>query len=711
MTKRPTVPRVRQGLGAGLSWVREAFGLVLAALLCGTAHADYRAADTAAGDRNWERVLQECKADADAGEKNCQSHLGKLYKTGLGVTRNLPLSVDYLKKCAAQGQMYCEEMLGDSYKNGLGVKTDMAEALRLFKVSAARGNPWAFNNLGNMYRFGLGLARNSEEAARNYRIAADKGNGSAQANLADLYRLGEGVEKNGDTAFQYALKSTRQNYGVGWNILGLLYRDGLGVRQDIDKAIESFKKAVDPSASFPSPTAYANLATIYYQGRGVPVNWDEAMRWGALGLRIEQRDCMVLVGNILVQKKDRTNADGERAFNLAKAAYDLGTPGATSLLGALYKEGIGTAANLPQAVRYFQEGREMGDIGSLVHLGRLHLEGLGLPKDEAKAREYLFLARANIDRLGPGNRKFVESYFSKLESDSKKQAPGEAAKNATTPAPALDEGQAALLLRLEKLQKQLDNLQASANTINGNQVMPSASHMAVRKALVIGNDKYQHVQQLNNAREDAAAIAKSLGQLGFEVSLHQDLDEKAFKQALRDFRGNLAGGEEVLFFFAGHGVQLGSANFLLPTDIKGDNEEQVKDEAVELQRVLDDLKSKNSKFALAIVDACRDNPFKQSGRAIGGRGLAPTTAATGQMVMFSAGAGQQALDKLGNSDKDKNGVFTRVLLKEMIKPGIPVDRVLRNVRNEVLKLSKSVGHEQTPALYDQAVGDFYFLLK
>ena len=78
------------------------------------------------------------------------------------------------------------------------------------------------------------------------------------------------------------------------------------------------------------------------------------------------------------------------------------------------------------------------------------------------------------------------------------------------------------------------------------------------------------------------------------------------------------------------------------------------------------------------------------------------------MVMFSAGAGQQALDKLGQKDPDKNGLFTRVLLKEMVKPQVTVDRVLRNVRNEVVQMSKSVGHEQTPALYDQAVGDFYF---
>jgi uncharacterized caspase-like protein len=155
-------------------------------------------------------------------------------------------------------------------------------------------------------------------------------------------------------------------------------------------------------------------------------------------------------------------------------------------------------------------------------------------------------------------------------------------------------------------------------------------------------------------------------------------------------------------------VQLGSANYLLPTDIRADHEEQVKDEAIPLQRILDDLNDRKAKFALAVVDACRDNPFQSKGRSIGGRGLAPTSAASGQMVMYSAGAGQQALDRLGPNDQERNGLFTRVLLREMTVPGQSVDRVLRIVRNEVVKLARGVGHEQTPALYDQAIGEFFF---
>lgn len=229
-----------------------------------------------------------------------------------------------------------------------------------------------------------------------------------------------------------------------------------------------------------------------------------------------------------------------------------------------------------------------------------------------------------------------------------------------------------------------------------------------RRALVIGNDLYGSIAKLENAREDARTIAANLTALGYQVTLKLDLNEKEMKSAIRTFAAQVQGGDEVLFFFAGHGVQLGAANYLLPTDIAGEDEAQVKDEAIQLQRILDDMAERKAKFTLAMIDACRDNPFKASGRAIGGRGLAPTTAATGQMVIFSAGIGQQALDKLGPTDKNKNGVFTRVFAQEMQKPGLSIDLIVKNVRNQVAELAKSVGREQVPAIYDQVLGDFYF---
>lgn len=260
---------------------------------------------------------------------------------------------------------------------------------------------------------------------------------------------------------------------------------------------------------------------------------------------------------------------------------------------------------------------------------------------------------------------------------------------------------------MERLRAQLAQLQTTPST-----AAPSLRPLPPnprRKALVMGNNAYEHVTRLDNAQTDALAIADALQAVGFQVTIGRDLSERRMKETLRQFRQTVQGGDEVVVYFAGHGVQLANTNYLLPVDIRGQNEEEVKDESIPLQRILDDMQERRAGFMLAIIDACRDNPFRIATRAARSRGLAPTSAATGQMIIFSAGTGQQALDKLGNHDTERNGLFTRLLLREMKKPGQSIDRIVRSVRTEVARLAKTVGHEQTPAVYDQTLGDFYFI--
>ncbi len=170
----------------------------------------------------------------------------------------------------------------------------------------------------------------------------------------------------------------------------------------------------------------------------------------------------------------------------------------------------------------------------------------------------------------------------------------------------------------------------------------------------------------------------------------------------------MAGGDEVVLYFSGHGVQLGSDNYLLPVDVRSESEYQVRDDGLPLSSVLRDIRGARPAFTLAVIDACRDNPFEGAGKAIGGRGLTGVAGATGQMVIYAAGEGQRALDRLNNADPIKNGVFTRVFVKEMERPGVPIDQVLKNVRVEVNRQAQSVRHEQVPAIYDQVLGNFYF---
>lgn len=686
--------------------------LVQLVLLCAglglplTALSDYRASAGAMKQKDYAKALQECQADAEKGDKDCQSNLGYLYKNGLAVEKDHAVALAWLRKAAAQGQMHAEEMLGDSYRNGLGVTRNYAEALRLFRLSSAKGNPWAFNNLGNLYRFGQGIRKDPAEAVRNFRIAAEKGNPAGQASLADMYRLGEGIERNPDEAFQWALKASKQDWPSGHNMLGLLFRDGIGVRQDTPRAIELFKLAIDGGNAI----AHANLARIYLNGIGVPANLDEAAKWAQGGVQANEPHAMTVLSAVYRRGTKQIPANKELAFDLTSKAAATGNSAALNQLGFYYRDGIGTAVDFAKAAELLQQAVAKGNHDAVVNLAFQYEKGLGVPKDEARALRDYRQALQYPDLTG-GARNLAEASLKSLGAVATDPA---SARPVVAPAAAgSDEGyeisRKELLDKLSRMERQLASLQASSNSATmSTTVAEKQIVFANRRALVIGNDLYTDVPRLNNAGADAEAMAKALEAVGYQVSTHLNVNEKRFKQVLRDFRLLVQGGDEVLVFYAGHGVQLGNANYLLPIDIRGDHEEQIKDEAIQLQKILDDLEDRKVKFALAVIDACRDNPFKGKGRAIGGRGLAPTTAATGQMIMFSAGSGQQALDKLGEHDKDRNGLFTRVFVKEMMASGVSVDRVLRNVRNEVVRQAKSVGHEQTPALYDQAIGEFYF---
>jgi hypothetical protein len=235
---------------------------------------------------------------------------------------------------------------------------------------------------------------------------------------------------------------------------------------------------------------------------------------------------------------------------------------------------------------------------------------------------------------------------------------------------------------------------------------------AMRRALVIGNDSYKYAEPLKNAREDARAMAAELKGFGYDVTLRLDQSQKEMQATLRDFREKVNEGEEVLFFFSGHAVEIDGKNFLTPIDTVGVSPSQLADDSIDLKvGVLEPLSKKKVKLTLALIDACRDNPFLKNSSTRnfnGARGLAPTSPAVGQLIVYSAGSGQTALDRLGPNDPSKNGLFTRVFLQEMKKVDLPIDRVIKNVRTEVVRLAKTIGHEQVPAIYDEVVGDFYF---
>jgi hypothetical protein len=180
-------------------------------------------------------------------------------------------------------------------------------------------------------------------------------------------------------------------------------------------------------------------------------------------------------------------------------------------------------------------------------------------------------------------------------------------------------------------------------------------------------------------------------------------------KAVETLTDSITGGDQVVVFFAGHGVQIKTGSYLLPTDIEASSESEVEKTAYALNDLTDKLSDAKASFALVMVDACRDNPIKSKGRSIGNsRGLSPIDPPKGQMVVFSASKGQQALDRLNDDDDNPNGVFTREFIKRIRLTGVRVEDMVRDVQDSVEALARTVSHDQRPAMYSESRGNFYF---
>ena len=239
-----------------------------------------------------------------------------------------------------------------------------------------------------------------------------------------------------------------------------------------------------------------------------------------------------------------------------------------------------------------------------------------------------------------------------------------------------------------------------------------------RVALVIGNDKYANLParaQLERAVNDARAIRQALKDVGFEVAVIQNASRSAFNAKWQQFLLSVAEGDVVAFYFSGHGVEIEGLNFLIPSDIpqiEYGRQEQIKRKSISVSELLLDLQKRKPGLSLLILDACREHPlipdaFKSAGGAPGG--LAKMDAPNGTFIMYSAGAGQTALDRLPlpMADPDPvNSVFTRKLLPLMRLKGLELTELAREVRKQVHALAATVPHAQTPAYYDGVLGKF-----
>jgi hypothetical protein len=233
---------------------------------------------------------------------------------------------------------------------------------------------------------------------------------------------------------------------------------------------------------------------------------------------------------------------------------------------------------------------------------------------------------------------------------------------------------------------------------------PASAWAGKRVALVIGNSTYQTVPQLPNPSRDADSVAKMFRDAGFDsVELAINVGNLEFKRAIRKFETKADQAEMAVIYYAGHGLEIGATNYLIPIDARLASDRDADDEAISLERLVSSADGA-SRLRLIILDACRDNPFVNTmrrERKVASRGVTaglgkvePTS--TDTLVAYAAKAGSTADD--GDGD---HSPFTAAILKDLTIPGLDVRLAFGRVRDDVLK---STGSRQEPFVYGSLGG-------
>ena len=222
-----------------------------------------------------------------------------------------------------------------------------------------------------------------------------------------------------------------------------------------------------------------------------------------------------------------------------------------------------------------------------------------------------------------------------------------------------------------------------------------------RLALIVGNSDYQKQGDLsNNPINDANDLAKALKELGFEVILRTNANQKEMTSALEEFSGKFRQGGIALFFYAGHGIQVDGENYLISVDAKLEAKADVVYETLPVGKVLGRMEDAGNEVNIIILDACRNNPFGRNWTRSIDRGLAQVTAPTGSFIAYATAPG-----KLAENGTGRNGLFTQHILKHIKTPNLSISDLFQQVRQGVVTQTRK---KQVPWDSSSLIGKFSF---
>jgi hypothetical protein len=213
------------------------------------------------------------------------------------------------------------------------------------------------------------------------------------------------------------------------------------------------------------------------------------------------------------------------------------------------------------------------------------------------------------------------------------------------------------------------------------------------------------VARLDNPRNDARLMAKTLAELGFSLvggGAQLDLDKASLDKVVQSFGQQIQGADVTLFYYAGHGVQVNGANYLVPVDANATREADVDFQMLEIGKVLNQMQGSGTRLNMVILDACRNNPFGGRGLRSAEGGLAQMRAPDGTLISYATQPGSVAQDGANG-----HSPFTEALAKTIREPGLDIFQTFNEVG---LIVKRATGGSQQPWVSSSPIdGKFYFV--
>lgn len=270
---------------------------------------------------------------ASQGNETAQYWVGVMYRDGDGVQVNKPLALNWLDKAARQGNHQAKYDLACMLIDGDGVPANQDYAINLLKEEMQdKESDCRYESMFKLAFLYNSLGRTTEAFPLWIQLA-EHGDSASQYNLAIAYKNGYGTTVNYQLALQWLEKVAYGGDIQAKLVLADMYAEGQGTPKNVGRAIQLYQEVVASNNYEYRDTAKFKLAyyldDMYRYAEAIPI-WEELARQG-------NTTAMYNLG-ILHANGRGTPVDMNQARYWWKRAADLGDKDAHKQLVALHAQ-------------------------------------------------------------------------------------------------------------------------------------------------------------------------------------------------------------------------------------------------------------------------------------------------------------------------------------------------------------------------------------